>query len=480
MDLLPIIIIVSMLGFFITLATILFTWQFLKARERRRKRRQSTGSTHRPPRQLTLRSGQVIPKSEAQDTASTRDPISVDLPSPGLQPAPTYKVTCEADVKEKPIAGAKITAHEHGRPPILADLEAQYQDADRDEKTSSEPIRWKEQLTVAKARARSIPPSIGSERNGSLTIPRPALVTIESRRPSASRSIESKRSRSTVSKGRESQTRRSSKEISDSLEKAFSGPGMLGDDVPELPSMPVGAGIRNSSTYAGDSNGTSERRVSAKTFDSVKASSRAIGTIQRPSPLFSGVSYGPHVRFARKEDVNRISFLSTSNSMSSTATSPQLSPTSPTSPTYPTLSPNLQLQPYEPPSTDLLSPPIILTPPPLRDTPPHLATPEFGESSFFDTGSSSDNFRPAPPQRGVSVMSNRSALTIASSDISTNWTIGNAQVVNIYPSVAQTRSPPPYARTLRSKYGRYPRGRRDKALPVVPNSPLSKSDFGPL
>ena len=477
MDLLPIIIIVSMLGFFITLATILFTWQFLKARERRKKRRQSTGSTHRPPRQLTLRSGQVIPKSEAQDTASTRDPISVDLPSPGLQPAPTYMVTCEAGAKEKPIPGAKVAAHEHGRPPILADLEAQYKNADRNEKTSSEPIRWKEPLTVAKARAQSIPPSIGSDRKGSLTIPRPALVTIESRRPSASRSVESKRSRSTASKGRESQTRRPSMEIGDSLEKAFSGPGMLGDEVPELPSMPVGAVVRNNSTYAGDSNGTSERRVSAKTLDSVKASSRAIGTIQRPTPLFSGVSYGPHVRFAQKEDANRISFLSTSNSMSSTATSPQLSPTSPT---YPTLSRNLELRPYEPPSTDRLSPPIILTPPPLRDTPPHLATPEFGESSFFDSGSSSDFIRPAPPQRGVSVMSNRSVLTIASSDISTNWTIGNAQVVNIYPSVAQTRSPPPYARTLRSKYGRYPRGRRDKALPVVPNSPLSKSDFGPL
>ena len=477
MDLLPIIIIVSMLGFFITLATILFTWQFLKARERRRKRRQSSGSTHRPPRQLTLRSGQVIPKSEAQDTASTRDPVSVDLPSPGLQPATTYTVTCEAGARRKSLLGAKIAAHEHGRPPILADLEAQHQNADRNQKTSSQSPPCNEHLTIAKARAQSIPSNIGSDRKGSLTIPRPALVNIESRRPSASRSVESKRSRSTASKGRESQTRRSSKEISDSLEKAFSGPGMLGDDVPELPSIPIDAVLRNSSTYAGNSNRTSERRVSAKTLDSAKLSSRAISeTIQKPSPLFSGVSYGPHVRFAQKEDVNRISFLSTSNSMSSTATSPQLSPISPNNPT---LSSNLDLEPYEPPSTDILSPPAIPTPPPLRDTPPHLATPDFG-SSFFDSGSSSDNSRPAPPQRGVSVMSNRSVLTIASSEISTNWTIGNAQVVNIYPSVAQARSPPPYARTLRSKYGRYPRGRRDKALPVVPNSPLSKSEFGPL
>ena len=478
MDLLPIIIIVSMLGFFITLATILFTWQFLKARERRRKRRQSAGSTHRAPRQLTLRSGQVIPKSEAQDTASTRDPVSVDLPSPGLQPAPTYTVTCEAGARKKSLSGAKIAAHEHGQPPILADLEAQYQNVDRHEKTPSEQPRGKEHLMITKARAQSIPPGIGSGRKGSLTIPRPALVNIELRRPSASRSVESKRSRSTGSKGQDSQTRRSSREISDSLEKAFSGPGMLGDDVPELPSIPVGSVIRNSSTNAGDGNRTSERRVSAKTFDSAETRSRATSeTIQKPSPSFSGVSYGPHVRFTQKEDVNRVSFLSTSNSMSSTATSPQLSPISPT---CPTLSSNLDLEPYKPPSTDIVSPPIITTPPPLRDTPPHLATPEFGESSFFDSGSSSDNSRPAPPQRGVSVMSNRSVLTIASSDISTNWTIGNAQVVNIYPSVAQARSPPPYARTLRSKYGRYPRGRRDKALPVVPNSPLSISELGPL
>ena len=478
MDLLPIIIIVSMLGFFITLATILFTWQFLKARERRRKRRQSTGSTHRPPRQLTLRSGQVIPKSEAQDTASTRDPVSVDLPSPGLQTALTYTVTCEAGTRRKSLSGANIAAHEHGRPPILADLEAQAQNVDRHVKISSEPPRAQEHSIVTKARAHSITPGMGSDRKGSLTIPRPALVNIESRRPSASKSVESKRSRSTASKGQDSQTRRSSREISNSLEKAFSGPGLLGDDVPELPSMPVGAVIRNSSTYTGDSNKMSERRVSAKTFDSAKASSRAMSeAIQKPSQLFSGVSYGPHVRFSQKEDVNRISFLSTSNSMSSTATSPQLSPISPTCPTG---SSKLDLEPYDPPPTDILSPTIISMPPPLPDTPPHLATPEFGEISFFDSGSSSDNSRPAPPPRGVSVMSNRSVLTIASSEISTNWTIGNAQVVNIYPSVAQTRSPPPYARTLRSKYGRYPRGRRDKALPVVPNSPLSKSDLGPV
>lgn len=462
-----------MLGFFLTLATILFTWQFLKARERRRRRRQSTGSTHRPPRQLTLRSGQVIPKSEAQDTASTRDPVSVDLPSPDLQPAPTYKVTCEAGAGRKSLSAAKIAAHEHGRPPILADLEAQYQNVDRHEKTSSEPPRGKEHLMIRKSRAQSIPPGVRSNRKGSLTIPRPALVNIESRRPSAS---ESKRSRSTASKGQDPQTRRSSREISDSLEKAFSGPGLMGDDVPELPSMPVGAVIRNNSTYTRDSSRARERHMSAKTFDSAKASSRTISeAIQKPSHLFSGVSYGPHVRFTEKEDVNRISFLSTSNSMSSTATSPQLSPISPT---CPTMSTKLDLEPYQPPSTDILSPRIISTLPPLRDTPPHLATPEFGEISFFDSGSSSDNSRPAPPQRGVSVMSNRSVLTIASSEISTNWTIGNAQVVNIYPSVAQTRSPPPYARTLRSKYGRYPRGRRDKALPVVPNSPLSKSLLG--
>lgn len=132
-------------------------------------------------------------------------------------------------------------------------------------------------------------------------------------------------------------------------------------------------------------------------------------------------------------------------------------------------------------------------PPSIEVDIPHV---ERGSLSFFDS-------TPTPPrsghllQRGPSVMSNRSGFTIASSEISSNWTIGKAELVNIYPSVADeneeeyesvreslheqvrysqsSRRTPPYAKMLRSKYGQYPKGMRDKALPTVPKSPLRHS-----
>ena len=128
-----------------------------------------------------------------------------------------------------------------------------------------------------------------------------------------------------------------------------------------------------------------------------------------------------------------------------------------------------------------------------------------GSFSFLDS-------IPSPPRsgtglrRGPSVMSNRSGFTIASSEISANWSIGKAELVNIYPSVAddedeyesirksmreslrQSVGPrdksPPYAKLLRSKYRQHPKspkrsGTKDKALPGLPRSPLRQSTFAP-
>ena len=135
--------------------------------------------------------------------------------------------------------------------------------------------------------------------------------------------------------------------------------------------------------------------------------------------------------------MSRISFFSTTDSTTSSISSGQVSPVSPISRAPP--SSKVELAHYSPPSPEMLSPTHPTSPPPLQDTPPHLDTPEFGEKSFFDSATSSDEPVPLqrdPLQRGVSVMSNRSVLTIASSEISSNWTIGNAKLVNIYPSVA--------------------------------------------
>lgn len=520
MDLLPIIIIVSLLGFFIILTAVLFTWQYLRARGQR-KAGQDSESQNRPTRHLTVRSGQVIPKSEAAETASTRDPASFDLPSPRA----TYTVKCEAERRKtsdtwpgkaethgqgkfSKATDREALSRDAGRSKIAAytwppksvqpsqkhpfaaiDLEAQTQEAGRTKYSESEPFRRKEE--IAKARAKLFRPILMTQRSGSLTLPRPALVTIESRRPSAAKSHDSQSRRTSKSKSNSQPRHPSSsrnREITESLQKAYTGPSILGGEAHQLPPSPV---PWNSSPHTAESRRGSGRRSSGRTADGSTVSSRVISdSVQRPPPLFSTVDYSPHVSFAPvqhlsndEDDVNRVSFLSMTDSASSSYTNEQVSPVMRAPPPSINERGHNEISPSM--STGLAwdSP---NTPAFIRDTPPQLGTPDFGNMSFFDSTRSSDESSPHESakklQRGVSVMSNRSILTIASSEISSNWTIGNAQVVNIYPSLAQEqdRATPPYARRLRSKYGRYPRGRGDKALPGIPKSPLWQNDFGDL
>ena len=520
MELLPIIIIVTLLGFFITLTAVLFAWQYLKAREQR-KRRQNSDPQNKPTRHLTLRSGQVIPKSEAAETASTRDPGSFDLPSPKA----TYTVKCEAEKRKTSNTWPpKVANHCHGKSLNAADIEAQSKDAGRSKTAAytwppkpeagsqrypfgdidleaqtqsagdfkineSEPYRRKEE--IAKARAKLSRPAIITQRSGSHSLPRPALVTIESRRPSAVKSHESQSRRTSKSKSTTQSRHPSSaknREITESLQKAYTGPSVLGGEAHQLPPSPV---LWNSSLSTAGSKKASERRSSDRSVDGSTVSSRVISdSIQRPPPLFSTVEYSPHVSFAPvqhvscdEDDVNRVSFLSMTDSASSSYTTEQVSPVVRAPP--PSLKELAHLEPSPPASHALVSDATNRMRP-IRDTPPQLGTPDFGNISFFDSAGSSDDSNALESakklQRGVSVMSNRSILTIASSEISANWTIGNAQVVNIYPSVVpeKDRATPPYARKLRSKYGRYPRGRGDKALPGIPKSPLWQNDISEL
>lgn len=519
MELLPIIIIVSLLGFFIILSAVLFTWQYLKSREQR-KRREYSESQEKPTRHLTVRSGQVVPKSEAAETASTRDPASFDLPSPNT----TYTVKCEAErrktsdtwppnvaarrqdrasratdkeAQSKDAGRCKVAAYTWPPKPAartqkypfgVIDLEAQTQDAGSPKLVESEPFRHKEE--IAKARAKLSRPVITTERSGSLTLPRPALVTIESRRPSAAKSHDSQSRRTSKSKSDHHSYHPSSKnrEIAESLQRAYTGPSILGGEAHQLPASPV---LWKSSAHTTEGRRTSGRRSSDRSVDGSTVSSRVISdSVQRPPPLFSTIDYSPHVRFAPvqylshdDDDVNRVSFLSMTDSASSSYTTEQVSPVMRAPP--PSID-ELAHEETSPPLSSGLVSDTPNTPSFIRDTPPQLSTPDFGNMSFFDSTRSSEESSqlesPKKLQRGVSVMSNRSILTIASSEISANWTIGNAQVVNIYPSVAseKDRATPPYVRPLRSKYGRYPRGRGDKALPVIPKSPLWQSDFGDL
>lgn len=519
MDYEPIIIIVSLLGFFILLTTGLFIWQYLRSREQRTKR-QDSQPQDKPTRHLTVRSGQVIPKSEAAETASTRDPASFEIPSPRA----TYTVKCEAERrKTSETWPPKVTTYGHdkslratdiearsedpGRSIIAAytwppkpsarsqkhsvgviDLEAQTQDVATHKISESEPFRRED---IAEARAKLSRPVLMTQRSGSLTLPRPALVTIESRRPSAAKSRDSQSRRTSKSKPN-SQSRHPSssknREITESLQKAYTGPSVLGGEAHHLPPSPV---PWNSSPHTAESRRASGRRSSGRSADGSTVSSRVISdSVQRPPPLFSTVDYSPHVSFAPVQyvshddnDVNRVSFLSMTDSASSSYTTEQVSPVMRAPPpsineiaNHETASPGFSGLVLDTPNTPNF----------IRDTPPQLSTPDFGNMSFFDSTGSSDESTQLESakklQRGVSVMSNRSILTIASSEISSNWTIGNAQLVNIYPSVAheKDRATPPYARRLRSKYGRYPRGRGDKALPGIPKSPLWQNDFGDL
>ena len=521
MDYLPIIIIVSLLGFFIILTTGLFIWQYLKAREQR-KRRQDSESQIKPTRHLTVRSGQVILKSEAAETASTRDPASFDLPSPRA----TYTVKCEAEKrKTSDTWPPKIATHGHdkssraidkearsedpGRSKIAAytwppkpparsqrypfgviDLEAQTQDVAASKIAKSEPFQRRKKET-AKARAKLSRPILMTQQSGSVTLPRPALVTIESRRPSAAKSHDSQSRRTSKSKSTSQSSRPSSsknREITKSLQKAYTGPSILGGEAHQLPHSPI---PWNSPLHPAEGRRASGRRSSDRSVDVSTVSSRVISdSIQRPPPLFSTVDYSPHVSFAPVQyvshddnDVNRVSFLSMTDSASSSYTTEQVSPVIRAPP--PSINELANYETSSPVFTGLVSD-TPNTPSFIRDTPPQLGTPDFGNMSFFDSTVSSDESTQLESakklQRGVSVMSNRSFLTIASSEISSNWTIGNAQLVNIYPSVAheKDRATPPYARRLRSKYGRYPRGRGDKALPGIPKSPLWQNDFGDL
>ena len=519
MDYEPIIIIVSLLGFFILLTTGLFIWQYLRSREQRKKR-QDSEPQDKPTRHLTVRSGQVIPKSEAAETASTRDPASFDIPSPRA----TYTVKCEAERRKtsdtwppkvatyghKSLRATDIEARSEdaGRSKVAAytwpskpparsrkhsvgviDLEAQTQDVGMVRDPESEAFRGKED--IAKARSKLSRPVLMTQRSGSLTLPRPALVTIESRRPSAAKSHDSQSRRTSRSKPKPQSRHPSSsrnREITESLQKAYTGPSVLGGEAHQLPPSPV---LWNSSPHTAENRRASGRRPSGRSADDSTVSSRVISdSVQRPPPLFSTIDYSPHVSFAPVQyvshddnDVNRVSFLSMTDSASSSYTTEQVSPVMRAPP--PSIN---EIANHETSSLAFsgLGMDMPHTPNFIRDTPPQLGTPDFGNMSFFDSTGSSDESTQLESakklQRGVSVMSNRSILTIASSEISSNWTIGNAQLVNIYPSVAheKDRATPPYARRLRSKYGRYPRGRGDKALPGIPKSPLWQNDFGDL
>ncbi|KAL9099602.1 MAG: hypothetical protein Q9163_004922 [Psora crenata] len=564
MQLLPTIIIVALLGFFIILTLALFLWHWRRTRLRRHNRRSDESPT-KPARKLTLRDGKAIPRSEALDTASTREPYSLDLESSDIEKQ--FKVDMEKDIPKQHARKASKRASRRslrstqkerptwtpGRPPWLQKT------PEVSKQHSKEPQQKLEPTGRPKPRERR------------RSIPRPSLITIERRGSSQTRrsrlssepvpslsshmrqSEESKPSPARQRRGSDStlelQRKRRGMGISESLYNAYRGPGPWGGETHQLPPSPAllpspaesEAGSAKKSGYRWSVPASASVQASIPDTAGFASSSRAVSqpdALQPPPPLFSAVNYRPHVSFAQTNDLNRQSFLSMTDSPASSTSSerafpgpkvvyptikePQTASTSISTaaskppvyneqsrpvraPSFPT--PNAvevveRVRAFgrqyreEQPSTEQRRGRDLSTagprPPSIEVEIPHT---ESGSMSFFDATPTAGNIvRGKELIRGPSVMSDRSGMTIASSEISSNWTIGKAELVNIYPSVGDEqstpgiegsesmsvapspsdRATPPYAKMLRSKYGQYPRGRRDKALPTLPKSPLSQ------
>ena len=560
MQLLPTIIIVALLGFFMTLTFALFIWHWRRTRVRRQGRRNDKCQS-KPARKLTLRDGKVIPTSEACDTVSTREPYSLDLESldigkhfefdveKGFTNQRSAKASKRTSRRSLQSLQKDLVTWSPGRPPWLQKTPGLSKRQSRELQQHSKPP------PRPRDRSRSIPkPSlINIERRGSSQTAR-SLQSTEAVPPLSSRIRQPVETRLLFAKERrgsdmtpEMLQKRRGMGITESLYNAYKGPGPWRGDVHELPTSPIVlpgpaktvAGSTRNSRQRWSLPATGSVYSSIPTTASFIGSSRAVSqpdSIQPPPPLFSKVKYSPHVSFAPVHDINRQSFLSMTDSPTSSTsteraflgpkvphpsilenhtTSNQLLAATSNIPTYneqsrPIRAPSLPTpnaleviervrafgrQRRERPSStiqqqDLPSSIESRRPPSIEVEIPHTET---GSMSFFDPTPTPTNLGKGKELiRGASVMSNRSGLTIASSEISSNWTIEKAELVNIYPSVGDEeleqqsrnteseapslseRATPPYAKMLRSKFGQYPRGRRDKALPTLPKSPLSQ------
>ena len=565
MQLLPTIIIVALLGFFIILTLALFIWHCRRTRARRQTRC-SDESQAKPARKMILRDGKVIPVSQAIDTASTREPYSLDLESPDIEKQFDFDVE-KGFTRQRSARASKRASRRSLRSP----------QKDRPTWTAGRPP-WLQKTPEAGQRQprevqQKLKPTVQPRpRDRSRSIPRPSLINIERRGSSQTgRSHQSNepvpslpsqvrppeepmpslaRQRRGSDMTPEMQRKRRGMGITESLYNAYKGPGPWGGEVHELPASPVVipgaaravASSTRSSGYRWSVPATASLYSSVPPTVSFVGSSRAVSlpdSVKPPPPLFSKVKYSPHVSFAPTHDLNRQSFLSMTDSpTSSTSTEraflgpklPNLStsepPVAPTPTDLPTTTAN-ELLTYNEQSRPVRAPPVLAPnafevvervrafgrlhqerpfstvqrrerpfsatsrrPPSIEIDIPHT---ERGSMSFFDhTPPPSTTGKGKELTRGPSVMSDRSGITIASSEISSNWTIGKAELVNIYPSVADEdgkqqsetpgsevpsaigRATPPYAKMLRSKFGQYPKGRRDKALPTLPKSPLSQ------
>ena len=429
----------------------ILAWQYTKSRMRRRLKRNQE-SNDKPTRKLTVRSGRVVPLSQALQRTDTGGFNSLDLSS--LRSGESTRTVNEKELQYP--AQLYKSDHWHASPPV--DLEAQHYQRDR-QRISDKVLR-----------------TLGESKPSSPTAPQKVRKL---------RGINEERQAS----------------ITESLLKAYEGPPVPGAEPVELPASPLSGPIVVRE-LAQEGSGSPERKelpppqridwrsnsigrprtVASKTvtFQSPDRRRHSEGgrktslpdDIQLPTPRFIGDRDSFRKSVEGHEFSHSVSFFS--NSPSSSIVSQPVNP--------------LVISPHTRSRQNRLSQPKIkdkmenykenirtTSPAPRKNRPPDIDTsiPNTRDSWFIDSSGSTRTVKDT--RRGASRMSNRSDTTYASSDIptATHWTFGNARALSIAPSVVpQALSMPPVQRP-KSKYRRRVKNPRDKSLPVLPKSQLS-------
>ena len=448
---LPIIIIVSLLGVFLLVFFVVFTYQFTRARKRR-KTLETMPDLDKPTRQLIVRSGKVIPASEALDTISTR----------GMRSSLGKSVH---SLKSKYAQDAGLQSprftksFDRRRSSGLRDLEAQREGSESWEANVRALNRLEERLR--KPQSHFITQSDEAERRASA----------------------------------------SSQKIAASLKKAYKGTPAIETEKVDIPPTPgskpaeIRTIVRKKKSSVNpeiiahsDTNGTRiepmrfskelrkpksdlPRSSRSSTFDAV-GFALSTNSVQLPPPMFTLDRRSSRSRSKRRRNLGRTSFLSMSTSPTSSTSSWLVPTTSKVPPSSRAESQDSQRRPQSAVGDSESTPKPRMgmhrTQPLSIDT----GVPQMRETSYTDSAAVSAIT--ARSIRRDSMMSSNSIATFASSDISSTWTFGNALPVAIVPGVMpRAKAPSPSSRRPKSKYGRYPKPKEEKELPVLPKSPLS-------
>lgn len=534
MQLLPIIIVVSLLAFFIALTLVIFAWRAITAAERRKKGRAARDKAG-PVRQMTLRNGKLVPLPHELYKIGKEGYNSADLST--LKTGGSDKSREKLGPRRNPFTLTVLEKHpklfgpRDSSPP--SDLEAQ---------THIDPNKFEENLKTLQLL-----------NNRLLQEPQNRVIP---RRPETRKKWPGNHTNAA-----------NSKKITESLQKAYNVPSFPSrrvsqvSDYPLSPkSKPVPRHLRRPA-QASSLQDSPDRRISKARSESIRPrTARASGqldeaprgngrqdsgksfslppnfpsdaiqsvqAIKMPPPvanvevrpskcrIYSLEGHNPTFSSAHATATRNSRTSSAANSLPHSGTASKRVSTVPSIP--PLKLPSALKPPPPTPATttsSLEKPQPSELPKPLTSSPPtsikiteatpkmesrHPRPPDIDVSAANATLRTSvlldGNKTPTSPplktpetqiHRGQdqSARSTLSFATFASSDLSSTWTFGNAQRMPIFPSVA----PRPvggigadsglHVTPLRpkSKYGRKVKARGMKALPVLPRSPLSQED----